>query len=95
MPKPIRRVRDIDALIGYHVRAARQSQGISQSVLANALGITFQQVQKYENGTNRISAGRLYDVAHVLGMPIMYFYEGARPSVRSARRPTAAATQRA
>ena len=93
MPKPTRGARDIDAHIGNRVRAARQAQGMSQSVLANALGITFQQVQKYENGTNRVSAGRLYDVAHILGMPITYFYEGARHSVRSARPPNAAAAR--
>ncbi len=50
-----------------------------QTILANALGITFQQVQKYENGSNRVSAARLYDISHVLGTPIMYFYDGAEP----------------
>jgi transcriptional regulator with XRE-family HTH domain len=72
-------VRDIDAQIGQRIREARQPQGMTQEVLADGLGITFQQVQKYENGSNRISAARLYDIAQMLGLPISYFYEGAEP----------------
>ena len=50
--------------------------GLSQSRLAEALGLTFQQVQKYEHGTNRVSASKLYDVARFLEAPISYFFEG-------------------
>jgi transcriptional regulator with XRE-family HTH domain len=50
--------------------------GMSQEKLGELLGLTFQQVQKYEKGVNRIGAGRLYQVAHILGVPIGYFYEG-------------------
>jgi len=50
--------------------------GMSQEKLGEMLGLTFQQVQKYEKGVNRIGAGRLYQVAHILGVPIEYFYEG-------------------
>jgi len=50
---------------------------MSQERLGELLGLTFQQVQKYEKGVNRIGAGRLYQVAHILGVPINYFYEGA------------------
>jgi len=49
--------------------------GMSQERLGELLGLTFQQVQKYEKGVNRIGAGRLYDVARILGVPIDYFYE--------------------
>jgi DNA-binding XRE family transcriptional regulator len=81
-----RGVRDIDVRIGHQLRVARQSQNMSQTALAHALGITFQQVQKYESGSNRISAGRLFDAAHVLGLPITYFFDGLKPSVRSRKR---------
>ncbi len=50
--------------------------GMSQEKLGEMLGLTFQQVQKYEKGVNRIGAGRLFQVAHILGVPINYFYEG-------------------
>jgi len=50
--------------------------GMSQERLGELLGLTFQQVQKYEKGVNRIGAGRLFDVARILGVPIDYFYEG-------------------
>jgi transcriptional regulator with XRE-family HTH domain len=51
--------------------------GMSQERLGELLGLTFQQVQKYEKGVNRIGAGRLFEVARILGVPIDYFYEGA------------------
>jgi transcriptional regulator with XRE-family HTH domain len=50
--------------------------GMSQERLGDLLGLTFQQVQKYERGINRIGAGRLYEVAEILGVPISFFYEG-------------------
>lgn len=50
--------------------------GMSQERLGELLGLTFQQVQKYEKGVNRIGAGRLFQVAHILGVPVDYFYEG-------------------
>ena len=86
MSKSTRGVRDLDTQIGQRLKEARRAQGLSQTLLAHALGITFQQIQKYENGINRVSAARLYDIAQVLGMPITYFYEGAEPFVRSVRR---------
>jgi transcriptional regulator with XRE-family HTH domain len=51
-------------------------RGMTQEELGGALGLTFQQIQKYEKGTNRITAGRLFDVARVLGVPIAFFYDG-------------------
>jgi transcriptional regulator with XRE-family HTH domain len=65
-----------DAEIGKRVRARRLYRGMSQMVLADHLNLTFQQVQKYEKGTNRISAGRLQRIAEVLAVPIMFFYAG-------------------
>jgi ribosome-binding protein aMBF1 (putative translation factor) len=87
-------VRDIDAQIGQRIREARQAQGMAQEVLANGLGISFQQVQKYENGSNRISAARLYDIAQLFGMAITFFYEGAEPFARSVNRRNARAASR-
>lgn len=89
-----RQVRDIDAQIGQRIREARHAQGMAQTLLAKELGITFQQVQKYENGSNRVSAARLFDIANVLGMPITYFYEGAEPIAKAAQRRKPAANNR-
>ncbi len=72
-----RRATNVDDWVGRRIRQRRLERGQSQTELANALGITFQQVQKYENGTNRISAGRAYAAAQHLGVPLDYFFEGA------------------
>jgi transcriptional regulator with XRE-family HTH domain len=66
----------IDAYVGSRLRARRVEVGLSQGSLGNALGITFSQVQKYEKGSNRIGAGRLYHLATILGVSVPYFYEG-------------------
>jgi transcriptional regulator with XRE-family HTH domain len=66
----------IDKLVGSRVRMRRMMIGMSQEKLAEALGLTFQQVQKYEKGMNRIGASRLLQIANILGVPITYFYEG-------------------
>src|SRR5215471_18672638 len=63
-----------DAEIGQRVRALRLQRGLSQTELGNLISVTFQQVQKYEKGANRISAGRLQRVAEVLGVPVVYFF---------------------
>lgn len=65
-----------DAEIGKRVRTLRLQRGLSQTKLADALGVTFQQVQKYEKGVNRISAGRLLRIAEILTVPIAFFFEG-------------------
>ena len=67
----------IDRHVGSRVRMRRMLIGMSQEKLGEALGLTFQQVQKYEKGTNRIGASRLHRIANVLGVPIEFFYEGA------------------
>jgi len=67
----------IDRHVGSRVRMQRMLAGISQEKLGDALGLTFQQVQKYEKGTNRISASRLQQIAKMLGVPVSFFFEGA------------------
>ncbi len=72
----------IDAHVGHQIRQRRATLGISQEHLAGALGLSFQQVQKYERGVNRVGASRLHDLAQALDVPIGYFFEdmpGARP----------------
>lgn len=66
----------IDAAVGMNVKARRASIGISQTTLANHLGITFQQVQKYEKGTNRIGASRLFRIAAFLKTTVTKLYNG-------------------
>ncbi len=72
-----RRANAIDVHVGSRVRLRRMVLGMSQEKLGEQLGLTFQQVQKYEKGVNRIGAGRLFDLSHVLGVPIQFFYEEA------------------
>src|SRR5437899_12651933 len=67
----------IDRHVGSRLRMRRMMLDMSQTALADALGITFQQVQKYEKGTNRISAGRLQQVCHTLQVPIAFFFDGS------------------
>lgn len=70
------RTADLDRRIGERVRAARLMQGVSQEKLGAYLGITFQQVQKYEKGTNRISASTLLRIAEALNMGLLFFFSG-------------------
>lgn len=65
----------IDIHVGGRIRMRRIMLGMSQQKLGEALGLTFQQVQKYERGTNRVGASRLWDLSNVLDVPIMFFYE--------------------
>ncbi len=67
----------IDKHVGARVRMRRIMVGMSQEKLGEALGITFQQIQKYEKGTNRIGASRLQAAARILAVPVNYFFEGA------------------
>jgi transcriptional regulator with XRE-family HTH domain len=68
----------IDIHVGNRVRMRRLLLGMNQETLANALGLTFQQVQKYEGGANRVSASRLSAMAEILGVPISYFFGDLR-----------------
>ena len=65
----------MDIHVGSRVRLRRMMQGLSQDKLGEELGLTFQQVQKYEKGVNRIGASRLYDIARVLEVPVQFFYD--------------------
>ncbi|MDX2287463.1 MAG: helix-turn-helix transcriptional regulator [Hyphomicrobiaceae bacterium] len=70
-----RRPNPIDIHVGSRVRLRRMLLGMSQEKLGEHLGLTFQQVQKYEKGVNRIGASRLFDLSQVLGVPVQFFYE--------------------
>jgi transcriptional regulator with XRE-family HTH domain len=72
----MRRADNIDKIVGDNVKALRLQRRMSQSQLADQIGLTFQQVQKYEKGTNRISAGRLYRIAKLFNIPIASLYDG-------------------
>jgi transcriptional regulator with XRE-family HTH domain len=74
----------VDKHVGSRVRMRRMMLGMSQEKLGNSLGLTFQQVQKYEKGTNRIGASRLQQISHILQVPVSFFFEGA-PAVAGAR----------
>src|SRR5436305_2115935 len=74
-----RRATAEDIEIGRKIRALRLERGLSQSGLADGIGLTFQQVQKYEKGTNRVSAGRLQQIAGILNTPITFFYGPMKP----------------
>lgn len=75
MPK--KQANPVDARVGHRVRLRRMLMGMSQERLGELLGLTFQQVQKYEKGVNRIGAGRLFEIASILSVPVSFFYEDA------------------
>ncbi|GJL80235.1 MAG: hypothetical protein NPINA01_32240 [Nitrospinaceae bacterium] len=68
-------LKGIDCNVGRKIREARETRGISQSKLAEELELSFQQIQKYEKGKNRVSASRLYQIAKILNQTVSYFYE--------------------
>jgi transcriptional regulator with XRE-family HTH domain len=70
-----------DKHVGSRVRMRRMMLGMSQEKLGDSLGLTFQQIQKYEKGTNRIGASRLQQISHILQVPVAFFFEGA-PNVQ-------------
>src|SRR5271154_6358875 len=67
---------DVDTYVGKRLRLRRTMMGLSQEAIAKAVGITFQQVQKYEKGANAMNSNRLYEFAQFLHVPIAYFFEG-------------------
>lgn len=71
--------RRVDEHVGEQIRKRRTMLGLTQDQLAQALGISYQQVQKYETGTNRVSAGRLFDIARILDSGVSSFFEGIEP----------------
>lgn len=74
----------IDIHVGSRVRLRRTLLGMSQEKLGEAIGLTFQQVQKYERGANRIGASRLYDLSRVLDVPVSFFFDDMNPTVTTA-----------
>jgi transcriptional regulator with XRE-family HTH domain len=82
---PKKHANPVDAQVGSRVRLRRMLIGMSQERLGELLGLTFQQVQKYEKGVNRIGAGRLFDVSRILGVPIDYFYESVSSQTSGGR----------
>jgi transcriptional regulator with XRE-family HTH domain len=71
-----RRILDFDVEIGRRLRLHRMQRGVGQGELGDAIDVSFQQVQKYENGTNRISAGKLVQIARALRVPLALFFDG-------------------
>ena len=70
------RTQDVDRHVGARVRERRIMLGLTQQQLADLIGVTYQQAHKYERGINRVSAGRLYEIAQVLSVPVGYFFDG-------------------
>lgn len=75
-PRGRARPQDIDRWVGARMRERRIMLGLTQQQMADLIGVTYQQAHKYEKGINRIAAGRLYHVAHALGVDVSYFFEG-------------------
>ena len=96
-----KRISPVDVHVGVRVRLRRTLLGMTQTDLSDVLSLSYQQVQKYESGMNRISASRLFDLSRVLDVPVEYFFEDmprkvaassaakrrGRPSTRAVRRP--------
>jgi transcriptional regulator with XRE-family HTH domain len=76
----------IDSHVGTRIRERRVMLGLTQQQLADLIGVTYQQAHKYERGINRVSAGRLFEIARVLSVPIGFFYEGVAGSSASGAR---------
>ena len=87
----VKRPDPVDVEVGHRIRIERLARGLSQTALANQLGVTFQQVEKYEKGVNRVGAGRLTKIAEVLGVPVGMFFTGK--DVLQDENITAAATE--
>ena len=84
----VRRSNDVDAHVGKRVRERRNALGMSQEKLGNALGISFQQIQQYEVGTDRVMASRLWDIAEALEVDVAYFFESIVKRPSRARKPS-------
>ena len=83
----------VDIHVGSRVRLRRTLLGMSQEKLGNALGLTFQQVQKYERGTNRIGSSRLFLLSRILDVPVSFFFDDMSPEIASGRAGFAEAAQ--
>ncbi len=70
------RAKEVDRFVGGRIRERRIMMGLTQQEMAELIGVTMQQVQKYERGINRVYAGRLFDIAQALGVPVSHFFDG-------------------
>src|SRR5690348_18352441 len=86
-PKRGRSTAAIDDHVGARIRERRIMLGLTQQQMAELIGVTYQQAHKYETGINRISAGRLYQIAQALGVDISYFFEDIDPEKRNKPKP--------
>lgn len=77
MTTKLKKPRDVDLIVGMNIRTRRQLVGMSQEKLADAIGVTFQQVQKYEKGTNRVGSSRLFEIATALNTTVTALFNGA------------------
>jgi transcriptional regulator with XRE-family HTH domain len=84
---------DVDAHVGERLRALREQHGLSQEALGQRVDVSFQQIQKYERGTNRVGASRLYEFAKVLSVPVETFFDGLPSDARDDDEARAAVTQ--
>jgi transcriptional regulator with XRE-family HTH domain len=87
MRKSTSRTQDIDHHVGSRIRERRVLLGLTQQQLADLIGVTYQQAHKYERGINRVSAGRLYEIARVLSVPVTFFFDGIEAEAETARSP--------
>ncbi len=78
---PAKLTRRVDEHVGVRIRLRRTLVGLTQEQLAAALNISYQQIQKYETGANRVSAGRLFQIAQRLGIDVAYFFDGLDPTL--------------
>lgn len=85
----------VDTHVGKRLRMRRTMMGLSQEAIARTIGITFQQIQKYERGVNRMSASRLYDFAKAMQVPVSYFFDGLRQAGDIGEEPTFAGVMEA
>ena len=92
MRRGVRRKRSspVDAHVGSRIRLRRVNLGMSQKQLGTALGLTFQQVQKYERGVNRVSASKLYSLSQTLGVSVSFFFENMPATLAQKEVPTSA-----
>jgi transcriptional regulator with XRE-family HTH domain len=82
MAKTKRSTRPVDVLVGHNIRICRMQQGLSQTELGQRVGLTFQQIQKYENGANRVGASRVIQVAGALGVSLGALFDGTSTAAR-------------
>jgi transcriptional regulator with XRE-family HTH domain len=73
----VKRIEPVDKLVGQNIRIFRTAKGISQTELGNSVGVTFQQIQKYEKGANRVGSSRLAKIAGVLKVPVSHFFDNS------------------